>query len=208
VLTVRDLLVHRSANKTTWTFKGAKGAVTLKTNGAKIQKTAKGVAGDLKKDSMVIVQAVRGAKGNAAIDALRRRRFSVDQDEAIADISRAAISMPGRPDLEEQFRDEELSMIFMCCHPRISRDATREAQDLIRNDTKTALEIYKEITGDKTGVDDLLAWLKEPGMMEWNLEPQGTMKFASHLFKTGTLKTQPKAWTDYYLPVAHDLKGN
>lgn len=88
------------------------------------------------------------------------------------------------------------------------RDATKEAHDLIRNDTRAAVEIYKEITGDKTSVEDLLAWLKEPGMMEWNLEPQGTMKFANHLFKTGTLKTQPKAWTDYYLPVAHDLKGN
>ena len=88
------------------------------------------------------------------------------------------------------------------------RDATKEAQDLIRSDTKTAVDIYKEITGDKTSADDLLAWLKEPGMMEWNLQPQGTMKFANHLFKTGTLKTQPKAWTEYYLPVAHDLKGN
>ena len=73
---------------------------------------------------------------------------------------------------------------------------------------QAAVEIYKEVTGDKTSVEDLLAWLKEPGMMEWNLQPQGTMKFAAHLFKTGTLKTQPKAWTDYYLPVAHDLKGN
>jgi NitT/TauT family transport system substrate-binding protein len=45
-------------------------------------------------------------------------------------------------------------------------------------------------------------------MMEWNLEPQGTMKFADHLFRTGTLKTKPKAWTDYYLPLAHDLKGS
>src|SRR6266436_1496538 len=100
---------------------------------------------------------------------------------------------------------------FADANPKIIqavRDATKEAQDLIRNDTKTAVEIYKEVTGDKTAVDDLLAWLREPGMMEWNLEPQGTMKFASHLFKTGTLKTQPKAWTDYYLPIAHDLKGN
>jgi NitT/TauT family transport system substrate-binding protein len=100
---------------------------------------------------------------------------------------------------------------FAAANPKIIqavRDATKEAQDLIRNDTRTAVEIYKEITGDKTATDDLLAWLKEPGMMEWNLEPQGTMKFASHLFKTGTLKAQPKAWTDYYLPVAHDLKGN
>jgi NitT/TauT family transport system substrate-binding protein len=100
---------------------------------------------------------------------------------------------------------------FADANPKIIqavRDATKEAQDLIRSDTKTAVDIYKEITGDKTSADDLLAWLKEPGMMEWNLQPQGTMKFANHLFKTGTLKTQPKAWTDYYLPVAHDLKGN
>jgi NitT/TauT family transport system substrate-binding protein len=100
---------------------------------------------------------------------------------------------------------------FADANPKIVqavRDATKEAQDLIRNDTKTAVEIYKEITGDKTSTEDLLAWLKEPGMMEWNLEPQGTMKFATHLFKTGTLKTQPKAWTDYYLPLAHDLKGS
>jgi NitT/TauT family transport system substrate-binding protein len=99
---------------------------------------------------------------------------------------------------------------FADANPKIVaavRAASKEAQDLIRSDTKTAVEIYKEITGDKTSVDDLLAWLKEPGMMEWNLQPQGTMKFANHLFKTGTLKTQPKAWTDYYLPVAHDLKG-
>ena len=100
---------------------------------------------------------------------------------------------------------------FADANPKIIqavREATKEAQDLIRSDTKTAVEIYKEITGDKTSVEDLLAWLKEPGMMEWNLEPQGTMKFAAHLYRTGTLKTQPKAWTDYYLPVAHDLKGN
>src|SRR6478609_9145723 len=100
---------------------------------------------------------------------------------------------------------------FADANPKIIqavRDATKEAQDLIRSDTKQAVEIYKEITGDKTSVEELLDLLKEPGMMEWNLEPQGTMKFAAHLFKTGTLKTQPKAWTDYYLPVAHDLKGN
>jgi NitT/TauT family transport system substrate-binding protein len=83
-----------------------------------------------------------------------------------------------------------------------------EAQDLIRSDTKTAVGIYKEVTGDKTSAEDLLAWLKEPGMMEWNLQPQGTMKFADHLYKVGTLKTKPKAWTDYYLPSSADLNGN
>ncbi|WP_438646691.1 ABC transporter substrate-binding protein [Salinarimonas soli] len=88
------------------------------------------------------------------------------------------------------------------------RDASQEAQDFIRKDTKAAVEIYKEVTGDKTSVEDLLEWLKQPGMMEWNLQPQGTMKFAEHLHRVGTLKNMPKSWKDYYLPVAHDLSGS
>jgi NitT/TauT family transport system substrate-binding protein len=100
---------------------------------------------------------------------------------------------------------------FADANPKIIqaiRAAAEEAREFIINDTKTSIEIYKEITGDKTSAEDLLAWLKEPGMMQWELQPQGTMKFAEHLYKVGTLKTQPKAWTDYYLPIAHDLKGN
>ncbi|MEA2897912.1 MAG: sulfonate transport system substrate-binding protein [Bradyrhizobium sp.] len=100
---------------------------------------------------------------------------------------------------------------FADANPKIIeavRAASKEAQDLIRTDTKTAVDIYKEVTGDKTSAEDLLAWLKEPGMMEWNLEPQGTMKFADHLYKVGTLKTKPKAWTDYYLPSSSDLNGS
>ena len=65
---------------------------------------------------------------NAAIDALRRRRFSVpaaeDTDDTIAALAHAADTMPDRPDLDEQLRDEELRMIFMCCHPDIPRDAS------------------------------------------------------------------------------------
>ncbi len=49
---------------------------------------------------------------------------------------------------------------FADANPKIIqavRDATKEAQDLIRSDTRAAVEIYKEITGDKTSVEDLLA---------------------------------------------------
>src|SRR5204862_3314130 len=51
---------------------------------------------------------------------------------------------------------------FADANPKIIeavRAATKDAQDLIRSDTKTAVDIYKEVTGDKTSVDDLLAWL-------------------------------------------------
>lgn len=88
------------------------------------------------------------------------------------------------------------------------RTATEQAVAFIKKDPKAALEAYKTVTGDKTSIDDLMAILKEPNMDEWRTDPQGTMKFAEHLHKIGTLKTMPKAWTDYYLPDSAYLKGN
>jgi NitT/TauT family transport system substrate-binding protein len=88
------------------------------------------------------------------------------------------------------------------------RGATEEAIAFIRQNPREAVQIYKAITGDKAGVDDLLRILEQPDMMEFRTEPQGTMRFAAHLFKTGTIKTMPKAWTDYYLPASGDLPGS
>ena len=86
--------------------------------------------------------------------------------------------------------------------------ASLQAIDFIGKDPRAALEIYRDIMHDKTSVEDLMEMLKQPGMMDWIAAPQGTMKFAAHLYKTGTLKTMPKAWTDYYLSSAADLPGN
>lgn len=60
---------------------------------------------------------------NAAIDAVRRRRLSNDREQqAVADLARSA-TLAAEPDLDEQLRDDELRMIFMCCHPEIPRDS-------------------------------------------------------------------------------------
>jgi NitT/TauT family transport system substrate-binding protein len=88
------------------------------------------------------------------------------------------------------------------------RAATAEAIDFIKSNTRESIEIYRQITGDKTEVDELAEILRQPDMMDFIMDPQGTMKFAEHLFKIGTLKTMPKAWTDYYLPTSADLKGS
>lgn len=86
--------------------------------------------------------------------------------------------------------------------------ATLDAIDFIKRDTPAAVDIYKEITHDKMPKEEILDMLKQPGMMEWNAAPQGTMKFAQHLHKVGTLKTMPAKWTDYYLPITADLPGS
>jgi len=88
------------------------------------------------------------------------------------------------------------------------RNAAEEAKAFIQTKTPEAVEIYREVTGDKTSTEQLLELLEQPGMMEWNIYPQGTMKFAEHLGRTGGIKTKPASWKDYYLPIAHDLPGN
>jgi len=62
---------------------------------------------------------------NSAIDALRRGRWVTDSVDAMATERAPADSRePGDPDFEEQLRDDELRLIFMCSHPELSRDAS------------------------------------------------------------------------------------
>ena len=62
---------------------------------------------------------------NAAIDAIRRdQRTGQMADTVVAELERSTAIVPGDPNFEEQLRDDELRMIFMCCHPEISRDSS------------------------------------------------------------------------------------
>lgn len=88
------------------------------------------------------------------------------------------------------------------------RAAAEEAKAFIEGDIAAAVGIYKQVTGDQTETQVLVDMFNQPGMMQWDIFPQGTMKFADHLHVTGSLNTMPAAWTDYYLPVAQDLPGN
>jgi RNA polymerase sigma-70 factor (ECF subfamily) len=60
---------------------------------------------------------------NAAIDGIRKRRLAASKEDAVlAELRSAALPSP-EPEVEEQFRDDELRMVFLCCHPEIPRDA-------------------------------------------------------------------------------------
>jgi RNA polymerase sigma-70 factor (ECF subfamily) len=62
---------------------------------------------------------------NLAIDNVRRDRLLGEKTEAIVtELARSAKCEPDDPGVEEQLRDDELRMIFMCCHPALSRDAS------------------------------------------------------------------------------------
>lgn len=62
---------------------------------------------------------------NSAIDTIRRNKtFGEKTDAVVAEISRSATVPDGDPELEEQLRDDELRMIFMCCHPAIPHESS------------------------------------------------------------------------------------
>jgi RNA polymerase sigma-70 factor (ECF subfamily) len=62
---------------------------------------------------------------NAAIDAVRRTQMiGYRTDAIIAELTRSTTIDPQDRDFEEQLCDDELHMIFMCCHPEIPRDAS------------------------------------------------------------------------------------
>ena len=61
-----------------------------------------------------------------AIDAVRRDRSFGDKTDAIvAEIARSGTTcVPDETGVGDQLRDDELRMIFMCCHPEIPRDSS------------------------------------------------------------------------------------
>jgi len=63
-----------------------------------------------------------------SIDAVRRdRTFGAKTDAIVADLTQsmaAASSAPVEPELLAALRDDELRMVFMCCHPALSREAS------------------------------------------------------------------------------------
>jgi RNA polymerase sigma-70 factor (ECF subfamily) len=62
---------------------------------------------------------------NIAIDVVRRDKvFGGKTEGIVAELTRSGTIAPSEPDVEEQLRDDELRMIFMCCHPALARDAS------------------------------------------------------------------------------------
>jgi RNA polymerase sigma-70 factor (ECF subfamily) len=59
---------------------------------------------------------------NGALDAVRRDRMILDKTDSVTAELTRAVPLSG-PNFEDQLRDDELRMIFMCCHPEIPRDA-------------------------------------------------------------------------------------
>lgn len=83
--------------------------------------------------------------------------------------------------------------------------AFREATETIKQDKKSAVELYLRMSRSKDTVDQALSIL---GDAEFTMTPYGFKKFADFMYKVGTLKTKPDTWRDVFFPEVHDLPGD
>ena len=90
---------------------------------------------------------------------------------------------------------------------RALMDASAEAVASVRDDPAAAARDYLDVSGDRMAPDELTALLRQPDMV-FDTKPEGTLKFAEFLHRTGTLRTKPAAWTDYFIPEAAALGGS
>ena len=79
--------------------------------------------------------------------------------------------------------------------------------DLIARDKRTAADLYLKATKEKITVDELAAMIESPGFI-FTQAPNGTLKYADQMYKTGVIKTRLTNWKDAFFPEAHGLPGN
>ena len=85
--------------------------------------------------------------------------------------------------------------------------AMSDAMDFINKDPRAAADIYLKATKEKISLDDLAAMAQMPGFA-YTLAPNGTLRYAEQMFRTGVIKTMPASWKDAFFPIAHGLPGN
>jgi len=85
--------------------------------------------------------------------------------------------------------------------------ALAEAMDFISRNKRAAAELYLKASKEKFELEDLASMLDMPGFV-FTVAPNGTLKYAYQMFKTGVIKTKPTSWKDVFFAEAHELPGN
>ena len=102
------------------------------------------------------------------------------------------------------------SQAFRDANPKTLKavvEATKEATALIASDRRRAAQIYVDVTGDKVGAQKAFEILDAPDMV-FSATPTGTLQIAQFMFRTGSIKIEPKSWKDMFFPEIHDLPGS
>ncbi|MHB8387865.1 substrate-binding domain-containing protein, partial [Metallibacterium sp.] len=103
--------------------------------------------------------------------------------------------------LTERFHDTSPELVA------VLNTALREALALVDQDRAAAAQMYFDVTQEKLSVATILATPQAPGT-SFTATPQGTMRFAGFMHRTGVTASVPASWQDVFFPLAYDLPGS
>jgi NitT/TauT family transport system substrate-binding protein len=85
--------------------------------------------------------------------------------------------------------------------------ALRDAVGVIAGDRRRAAEIFIRAEGSKLSVDAVADILAQPDL-EFSTAPRHSLDLATFLARTGSIKSRPADWKDYFFPEAHTEDGS
>ncbi|HEX9465457.1 MAG TPA: ABC transporter substrate-binding protein [Alphaproteobacteria bacterium] len=85
--------------------------------------------------------------------------------------------------------------------------AATEATQLIAKDKRAAARMYNDLATVRSSEDEILRILNDPDT-RFTTTPDGFMLFADFMYRVGTIKQKPAAWTDAFVPELASLPGH
>jgi NitT/TauT family transport system substrate-binding protein len=99
---------------------------------------------------------------------------------------------------------------FARANPKIMQAfvaALDEANEFIRTNPREAAELYLAATKEKSSVDELTAFLRNPST-GFSTAPAGALKTAQFMYKIGISKKQASDWRDLFFAELHGRAGD
>jgi NitT/TauT family transport system substrate-binding protein len=86
--------------------------------------------------------------------------------------------------------------------------AIKDAMALIADDPREAAAIYLKAEKTKLGPDLISASLADRSNLRFTLAPEHTEQIAGFMARTGSIKTKPAGWKDFFFPEIHAEGGS
>ena len=82
-----------------------------------------------------------------------------------------------------------------------------EAINFIRNNKRSAAEIYIKESKSTESIDELMEILSSPDV-EFTNTPKAVMAYSEFVFQLGLIKRKPDKWQDMFFDNVHQYSGN
>jgi NitT/TauT family transport system substrate-binding protein len=99
---------------------------------------------------------------------------------------------------------------FVQANPKVVAavyEGLKQSLALINADPRRAAEIYLQVSGEKTPLEEIQGMITAPGTV-YDIAPHGTVPLARFLKRTGVIAAEPTDWKELFLPYVHAEPGS